>query len=46
MRYTSLKCHFLVDKEELVVLSDHMIELRKDDVTHVSCRVEYWEKRK
>lgn len=46
LRYTSLCGHFLVNKEGLVVLSDHTIELKKDDVTHVSRRIEYWEEKK
>ena len=46
LRYTPLCGHFLVNKEGLVVLSDHTIELKKDDVTHVSRRIEYWEEKK
>ena len=46
LRYTPLYGHFLVNKEGLVVLSDHTIELKKDDVTHVSRRIEYWEEKK
>jgi hypothetical protein len=30
-----------VNKDGLVVLSDHTIELKKDDITHVSRRIEY-----
>jgi hypothetical protein len=31
-----------VNKDGLVVLSDHTIELKKGEVTHVSRRIEYW----
>jgi hypothetical protein len=44
--YTPLNGHFLVNKDGLIVLSDHTIELKKDDVTHVSRRIEYWEEKK
>ena len=46
LRYTPLCGHFFVNKEGLVVLSDHTIKLKKDDVTHVSRRIEYWEEKK
>lgn len=45
--YTQIDGHFLVNENGLVVLSDYMIELKKDDITHTSRRIEYWqEKRK
>ncbi len=46
LRYTPLNGHFLVNKDGLVVLSDHTIELKKDDIAHVSRRIEYWEEKK
>lgn len=46
LRYIPLNGHFLVNKEGLIVLSDHTIELKKDEVTDVSCRIEYWEENK
>lgn len=46
LRYTPLNGHFLVNKYGLVVLSDHTIKLKKDDITHVSRRIEYWEEKK
>lgn len=46
LRYTPLNSHFLMNKEGLAVLSDHTIELQKDDFTHVSRQIEYWEEKK
>jgi len=44
--YTQIDGHFLVNENALVVLSDHMIELKKDDITHTSRRIEYWQEKK
>jgi len=46
LRYALLEGCFLVNKDGVVVLSDHTIELKKDDVTHISRRIEYWEEKK
>ncbi len=46
LRYESVDGCFLVNKDGLVVLSDHTIELKKDDITHISRRIEYWEEKK
>ena len=46
LRYIQKDGHYLVNKDGLVVLSDHKIELKKDDVTHISRKIEYWEEKK
>lgn len=46
LRYTKLNGHYLVNEDGLVVLSDQAVELKKDDVTHASRRIEYWEEKK
>lgn len=44
--YTQIDGHFLVNADGLVVLSDNIIELKKDHITHTSRRIEYWEEKK
>jgi len=46
LRYIQKDGHYLVNEDGLVILSDHKIELKKDDVTHISRRIEYWEEKK
>jgi len=46
LRYIQKDGLYLVNEDGLVVVSDHKIELKKDDVTHISRRIEYWEEKK
>ncbi len=46
LRYIQKGGHYLVNEDGLVILSDHKIELKKDDITHISRKIEYWQEKK
>ena len=45
-RFKKLEGHIQMNSEGLAVLSDHQILFEKDEVKHLSRRIEYWEKEK
>lgn len=45
-RFKQLKGCYLVNNNGLVVLNDSTIVFEKDDITHTSRRIEYWEEKK
>ncbi len=46
LRYKKLDGHIQVNSNGLAVLSDHQVLFEKDEIQHLSRRIEYWEEKK